>query len=120
MQAVPRGLRLARRLPLPPRAAQGPCRDGRRRQLSAGGSAAVPSRSRMTPIWPAQVAISAPLCAVGRIVILGGEPARPDTAKGVVLMVTAKVAPQHCLALASAAGRHAPPAHTRGHVTHWL
>ncbi len=35
-------------------------------------------------------------------------------------MVTAKVAPEHRLALASAASRHAPAAHTPGHAALWL
>ena len=43
----------------------------------------------------------------------------PDTAKGVVPMLTAKVAPEH-LALASAASRHAAAAHTSGHAALWL
>ena len=35
-------------------------------------------------------------------------------------MVTATVTPEHCLALASAASRHAPAAHAPGHVVLWL
>ena len=35
-------------------------------------------------------------------------------------MVTAKVAPQHRLALAQAASRHAAAVHAPGHATHWL
>ncbi len=35
-------------------------------------------------------------------------------------MVTAKVAPQHRLALAHAASRHAAAVHAPGHATHWL
>jgi hypothetical protein len=35
-------------------------------------------------------------------------------------MVTANVAPHHCLALAHAASRHAPAAHTLGRPALWL
>lgn len=35
-------------------------------------------------------------------------------------MVKVKVASEHCLALASAASRHAPAAHAPGHATLWL
>ena len=35
-------------------------------------------------------------------------------------MVTAKVAPEHCLALARAASQHASAAHALGHVVLWL
>ena len=35
-------------------------------------------------------------------------------------MVTAKVAPEHRLALAQAASRHAAAAHAPGHATLWL
>jgi hypothetical protein len=40
--------------------------------------------------------------------------------KGVLPMVTAKVAPEHCLALARAASQHASAAHTAGHAVPWL
>jgi hypothetical protein len=35
-------------------------------------------------------------------------------------MVTAKVAPEHCLALARAASQHASAAHVSGHAVPWL
>ncbi len=35
-------------------------------------------------------------------------------------MVKVKVASEHCLALASAASRHAPAAHAPGHAALWL